>query len=232
MKKSTYLIVLFLISFSYFSFLYKNPLFYDITLVLSWLWGGLGLVYYGSSQRNILNIYDNKKYTYWFIGIMLISTLSPFAEFNQPILDTIIAQRANYSIIFLIIFLKICPTKDDFFIALRFCSFLTIILSVFSIFNSDIFLDEKSLESFEFNQDEGSTDIITFGGGVGLFFMYFLMLLDKFYNNFNKKLLLELLIFIIILIQFQNRSRLFISIPIILYVIFSISIKYKAVFLL
>ena len=116
------------------------------------------------------------------------------------------------------------------FIALRFVFFNNNFIC-FSIFNSDIFLDEKSLESFEFNQDEGSTDIITFGGGVGLFFMYFLMLLDKFYNNFNKKLLLELLIFIIILILFQNRSRLFISIPIILYVIFSISIKYKAVFL-
>ena len=63
-----------------------------------------------------------------------------------------------------------------------------------------------------------------------LFFMYFLMLLDKFYNNFNKKLLLELLIFIIILICFKIEVVFLYQFQLYYMLYFSISIKYKAVF--
>lgn len=230
MKKSTYLIVLFLISFGYFSFLYKDPIIIDITTVLSWLWGGVGLVVYRSSFRNILNTYAHKKYVYWFIGIMFISTLYPYVEFNQPILNTIIAQRANYSIFFLIIFLKICPSESDFFIALRFCTFLTIILSIISIFFSEFFLTQEKFESLQLRQKSGSTDLITFGGGVTLFYMYFLITLNKLYNNVNRKLLLGVLILFIMLVLFQNRSRLIISIPFLFYVFTSIKSKYKGLY--
>lgn len=230
MKKSTYLIVLFLISFGYFSFLYKDPLIIDITTVLSWLWGGVGLIVYRSSFRNILNTYAHKKYVYWFIGIMFISTLYPYVEFNQPILNTLIAQRANYSIFFLIIFLKICPTQNDFFIALRFCTILTILISIVSIFFPDFFLTQEKFESLQIRQNKGSTDIITFGGGLPLFYMYFLITLNKLYNNVNRKLLLEVLILFIMLILFQNRSRLLISIPFFLYVIVSMRSKYKGMY--
>ena len=104
------------------------------------------------------------------------------------------------------------------------------ILSIFSIFFADFFLTHEKFESLQIRQNKGSTDLITFGGGVPLFFMYFLIALNKLYNNVNRKLLLEVLFLFVMLILFQNRSRLLISVPFFFYVIVSMRTKYKVLY--
>lgn len=227
MKKSKYLIVLFIISFGYFSFLFETPIYREINLILSWAWGGFGLLVYRSNLNNALNNYANKKYVYWFIGIMLISTLYPYFKFNQAIVSTLISQRFNYSIFFLVIFLRICPAENDIFIALRFCSYLTIVLSIISIFSPEIFLTYDKLDSFQLRQKSGSSDIIAYGGGVPLSFMYFFVVLNKLYNNFNRKLFFEVSVLVLFFILLQNRSRLIFLFPILFYSFIKIKTKFK-----
>lgn len=231
MKKNFYLIVLFILSFDYLGkvpFFESNP---DILLVLTWLWGFVGIIIYRGYSKNRINILSNKKYAYWFVAIMVISTLFPLSEFNQPIITSIIAQRANYSVLFLIIFLSIHPEENDIFKALKFCTYLSIILMLISIAFPSYFLAEEKLGFLQERQAEGSADLITWAPGINLLFFYFLVRVSNaLQNKPNKNEVLEITILMLIIILLQNRSRLIIAVPVFLYFFTTLKSRFKPLY--
>ena len=230
MKKSTYLIIVFLLSLGYLNYLPVTNLTPDILLVVSWFWGIVGLVKYRKFSKNRLNVIANKKYVYWFIALMLISTLYPFIVYNQSILSTIIAQRANYSILFLIVFLYIHPNEQDFITALRFCTYLSILIMVISIVVPSYFISVEKLDNLQSRQSEGSYDLITAAPGIALLFFYFLFQLQKFFFKPKSKVIFEVLFLFLVILFLQNRSRLIVTIPLFLYAFYRLKSKIKLVY--
>jgi hypothetical protein len=227
MKKSSYIIILFLLSFGYFDYILITENSKDILLFATWLWGGFGFFMFFKSKKNAINIYSNKKYTYWFLAIMCISVLYPYGVYEQPIISTLLAQRENYSIFFLLIFLYIHPFEHDFFIALRFCSYLTIGIMFLSAIFPEFFISTQSIENLSYRQSNGDTEIITANPGAGILMFYFLFQISKTLKTPRTKQMIEVFCLFLIIVLMQNRSRLVFALPIFLYMFFSIKSKGK-----
>ncbi len=231
MNKKTFLLVLFLITFGYFTnritslFISK-----DFLLVSQWLWCFIGVLVFRNESKNPLNTIRNKKYVLWFFLIMIISTVSPYVEYNQSILNTIISQRANYSIAVLLIFLYIHPSIDDIYITLKRLALLSVVLFVYSIFEPSFFLDAEQLERRALS---GSKDI-----GVSNFLPGFMLLAVCFYFlahrliKGGKKTTINLVMFItfmIVIFFVQNRQTLLITLPIFLYTFYKMKNTYSRI---
>jgi hypothetical protein len=227
MKKSTFLIILFILAYGYLEYLPFIKINSDLNLVLQWLFMFYALVRYHKYSTNPLNISANKKYVSLFIVLMVISSLIPFFEYNQSILSTLLAQRQNYNILFLFVLLYIHPTPRDFFIALRFCSFLCLVIMILSIFFPEYFLDSKKFDSFSMRANRGSKDLITASPGINLVFFYFLIKIQSWFTFRSQKNLKEIVFIFIMIFLLQNRSLLLITIPIFIYSVIKLKSKYK-----
>ena len=230
MKKSTYIIILFLLSLGYFDYVLLTEFVKDILLLLTWLWGALGFLLFYKRKRNPINIYANRKYTYLFLAIMCISVLYPYIVYEQAIIATLLAQRENYSIIFLLVFLYIHPLEQDFYVALRFCSYLTIGIMLLSVVFPEFFITTERLEYLEHRQSKGSTDIITADPGAGLLLFYFLFQISKILKTPRTKQIIEVVFLFLIIVLMQNRSRLIFAVPVFLYVFLKFKTQNKGLY--
>ena len=161
---------------------------------------------------------------------MVVSTLYPYFVYNQSIISTLLAQRENYSILGLLLFLYIHPNEKDFFIALRFCSYLCIAIMLVSIFFPSFFLTEKRLDHLLSSQSKGSTDLVTATNGARLLVFYFFIQISRLLNNPKTKSIIEAVFLILMLVLLQNRSTLIIAVPVFLYAFMKIKTKRKVLY--
>jgi len=227
MKKSTFLIILFILAYGYLEYLPFIKINPDLNLVFQWLFLLYALVIYQKYSNNPLNISANKKYVSLFIVLMVISSLIPFYQYNQSILSTLLAQRQNYNILFLFVLLYIHPSPRDFFVALRFCSFLCIVIMILSIFFPEYFLSSEKFESFSMRVNRGSKDLVTASPGINLVFFYFLIKIESWFSSRSVKNFKEIVFIFIMIIILQNRSLLLITIPIFIYSFIKLKSRYK-----
>lgn len=236
MQKKTFLFILLLLSCGYLedgltvSFFDK-----DLLLVGQWIWCIIGLIIYRSQAKNHLNKSKNRNYVVIFFLIMIISTIGPYYEYNQPIEDTLISQRANYSIIVLFILLYIHPTVTDIFYAIKLAAFLSVFILIYSIINPNVFFKENVIEE---RLQYGSSDLGVAGllPGFDILRIYFYFTAYKLIVN-AKKSLLDIFIFLLLMtmiIVVQNRQSLIITIPIFIYTFLRIKNSYsrRAIFVM
>ena len=222
-KKKTYLIILIFLSCGYLVNNFTNNLIsslYDldsILLVAQWFWLIFGLFTY-KNNKYIFYTYKNRRIVYIFIALIFLSTLYPYYIYNQSILGSLIAHRVNFSIVALIILLRMGIRPKEVSNAISSFGILSSILFLISIFSPDFFL----LDNIAQNLD--SPDL---GAGIltpGVFFILLsfyihsdLCLLDskKFLLNLSKTLFL-----FVIIVMIQNRQMIIITAPVLLWVLF------------
>lgn len=104
MDKSTYLVILGLVSFGYLN---NNllPLDNNIPYVCTMGWSLFGFFYYkGYSPLYTLK---NQLYVICFFMLLFLSQLTPtFNRFHQDFFSTVVANRFEYSFIFLLVLFK------------------------------------------------------------------------------------------------------------------------------
>lgn len=217
MNKIVYLVILFIISFGYLNRIPYVNFPPDLILVITWFWGLVGLAFFMDQRNNILNIISNRIYVYYFFAIMLVATLYPYYLYNQSIISTILSQRFNYSILFLLVFLWIKPSENDFYKAIQLCTYIGIVGMLISIVFPSYFISAENYNNLLGRQSAGSADLITSSTGSSLLLFYFFMQIEKWFYKPNTKQVVEVLFLLLMLILLQNRSRLIISIPIFIY---------------
>lgn len=230
-KKSTYLIILIILSCNYLVNNFTNNLFtgttYNIDFILllvQWFWLIFG--FFAFNNKHVFNTYKNRKIVYIFITLIVLSTIYPYYVYNQSILASLIAHRTNFSIIALIVLLRIGLKLKEVLNVISFFGFLSSILFLISILLPDLFI------SNEISQNIDSSD---FGASILTPGVYFIML--SFYihadlclsDNKNTFLTISKTLFLFsIIVMIQNRQMILITFPILLYVfVLKSNFKYK-----
>ena len=215
MYKRTYLIVLFLITFGYAKNVYTAPLMTnDVLLILTAVWGVFGWVYYKKESVNYLNTTENRAVVWWLMIIMILSLFVPYFKYDQSIVDAFFSQRFNYSILLLLLFFRINISYDDFFYALRICSYLSLACFIFSIFSPDFFIEKSVLVESTYSRIEhSSTDIGYAAPGFSLVIFYLYIKIAQLIDYADFRTFVETSIFMLYVIMFQNRSTILGTLP-------------------
>lgn len=213
MPKKIYILIVFLIAFGFFNnTLTASVLNPDVTFIILLIWGIYGWILYAKYRNNPLNKWKNKRIFYWLMGIMLLSTLVPYFTYQQPIIDTMISQRYNYAIVYLLIFLRIFPTENDFLYAIRICAYLSLLCWILSIFYPSLFVDSKDLmDTLDARRE--STDIGFAAPGLILAVFYLFIKTQKLFNHPTTKDVLIASLFMLYIIAVQNRSTIIGTLP-------------------
>lgn len=185
----------------------------NILLILQWLWITFGLFAF-KNRRLKFNSIRNRRIVYIFIVLIILSTLYPYFNYDQSIFDTLVAHRFNYSIITLLILLRIGIGEKDVKKVICSFGFISSFLFIISIFKPEFFLVDKELNSV-------STDM---GAGIltpGSFFvlMSFYIYVDRTISD-SKHIFTNSIAWLYLLgviIMMQNRQMILISMPILLY---------------
>lgn len=224
MTKSTYLKVLFFINLGFF---HSNIVNINIIIFLvSVLWFIFGWIYFTKKQNNYLNNFKNRKYVYILLIIYFISAFSPLAYYNQPFFETLISQRVNFYILFLLLFLRMCPSEEDIFNAVKTCIYLAVPLYFISIFFPEFFLSSTEIYNLQTSQYYGSMDLIRYNPAAAFLVFYITYLSNKFYKEPTIKLNLEFYSLCVVLVLLQNRSRLVFLLLIVLFIIYKTRNRY------
>lgn len=219
LSKRTYLFVLlllscgFLINKSITNFFGSIFLVENILLILQWLWLIYGLVMF-KNRRLKSNSILNRRIAYIFIVLIILSTLYPYFNYDQSIFDTLIAHRFNYSIISLLILLRMGIEDKDVKKVICSFGFISSFLFFISMLVPEFFLVDKDSNSV-------STDL---GAGIltpGSFFVLlsFYIYVDRTISDSKHIFTSSIagLYMLGVIIMMQNRQMILISIPIFLY---------------
>ena len=225
MDKSTYLVILGLVSFGYLN---NNllPLDNNIPYVCTMGWSLFGFFYYkGYSPLYTLK---NQLYVICFFMLLFLSQLTPtFNRFHQDFFSTVVANRFEYSFIFLLVLFKIGPTEEDIFRAFNILGIIALILAVIAFFFPVWFVDLHKLLGFLRNQ--GDLDFLAAAPGFPCAVFYFYILGYKVLIKYKqqKHLLVWFSLFMAYIFIVQNRSTLLIAVPSYLYVLLRSDFRIK-----
>lgn len=227
MNKSTYLIIIGLLSFGYLKNNFTGFISLDLLLVVTMLWALFGFFYYKGYSP--LYTKKNQIYIYLFFIFIFLSQLSPLFKYNQNVVLTIIANRWEYSFIFLLVLCKIGPTEEDIFNAFKVLGIIALALGIIVFFCPQWFVEIRHLKGFLRSQDRGGYDLLVACPGVEATVYYFYILIYKTVTNKmeSRKYLFWLTIFMIYIFAIQNRSTLIMAVPCYLYMLMKAQTKYK-----
>ena len=225
MSKSTYLIISGLIGFDFLRngiFPFITP---DLLLVLMFGWSIIGWILFYQENSPIFN-----KNIYWvlsFFVLFFLSSLSPLFIYNQDLVSTFIAMRANILIIFLATLLKIYPSEKDIFTAIRFLAMVALIMAVLVIVFPHWFVDIETIKMLLQRQKMGSTDIAVMWPGSICAVLYFYILLQKIRECPTLVNAFWCCVFMGYIFLMQNRSTLICALPFFVYTFIKTDIRYK-----
>lgn len=231
MSKVTYLVILGILSSGVFTNQYtKLIMTSDMMLIVVTLWGILGFAVFHSERKNKLNRSENRKYVSWFLLLMCLSALVPYLYFNQPILSTLVAQRANYLIFLLLTLLYIYPSEDEIIKSLKILTCFSIFVMALSVCMPDLFRDEKNIKYLIEIRRRGSLDMGVTMIGFSYLVFYFYYRLQFFFEKPDLKDLLVASLLMLVIIFVQNRSTIIGTLPFFVYAVFRMRSKYKVFF--
>lgn len=177
MNKSTYLIITGLLSFDYLTNNFTRFITSDLYLVATMLWALFGFFYYKGYSP--LYTKKNQIYIYLFFILIFLSQLSPLFKYNQDLISTIIANRLEYSFIFLLVLCKIGPTEEDIFHTFKVLGIITLAFGIIAFFCPQWFIDVRHLKGFLYNQARGGYDLLAACPGAHAAVYYFYILIYK-----------------------------------------------------
>lgn len=227
MDKSTYLVVMGLVSFGYLN---NNllPLDNNVLYVCTMGWSLFGFFYYkGYSPLYTLK---NQLYVICFFMLLLLSQLTPtFNRFHQDFFSTVVANRFEYSFIFLLVLFKIGPTEEEVFRAFNILGIITLMLAVVVFFFPEWFVDLRKLLGFLRSQKRGSLDLLIAWPGYLCAIFNFYILGYKVLIKYKQQshLLVCFSLFMAYIFIAQNRSTLLVAVPFYLYVLIRSDFKSK-----
>lgn len=226
MRKSTYLIISGLLSFKFLT----NGMFpfvtNDLLFILMFGWSLFGWIYFYKEESPVYG-----KHIFWALGIFILlflSSLTPLFRYHQNLISTFIAMRTDGLIIFLITLLKIYPSEDDIFKAIRFLGLLAVAMAVFVVIFPHWFVDIETIKRLLQRQEAGSTDIAVIWPGSVCAVLYFYVLLQKVRECATFQNVFLCCIFMGYIFLMQNRSTLICALPFFLYTFIKTDIRYKS----
>lgn len=228
MNKFYYLIITGLLSFDYLdNRMTKHILTPDVLLVILLVWIFVGLFFSVKKEDNQLDVFSNRKWTYLIVILLFVNTLHPFFEYHQSVLNTIIAQRANFAILFFLVLLRLQPSEDELFRVFKVLGILSIVIFILAFVFPQIFLDESAVKSLIIRQSR-TTDLISFipAGFTFAIFLAF-MLIQRMLDQPSGKNIAWAFSLVLYIVLVQNRSTMLGLIPFVLYAIYKIKVRGK-----
>lgn len=211
MSKSTYILILFIISLNFFSIAIFSPIADEKCSIslLFWL-----LIGYGTYKRKPTKIPTFvRTFTILILLSVLLTFLPAYTYHKQTILQSLITNRQMLGYIALPILFKIQPSEKDILKAFRYLFIFAIIVWIGRfILGYNILLMKSVSYTNEYLENEGAKLIY-----INFFIIYLYYLLAK-YINFNtpKNLVWALIVFFFIICTL-NRSLIFPSFTIFLF---------------
>lgn len=229
MPKYIYLIII-----GIFSFGYIPPALVpdtDVSLLFLYFFLFFGFIYYRKEAENRLNNLRHNKWVVVLFILMFFSVLTPCIRYNQSIVDTLIAMRKEYLIVYVSLFFRMNLCENDWYKAFKFLGILSISSFFVVMFFPELYITKETLEIFYYRKMSGAeSDIIatTIPGFTVLIFFFF-MTFQRVIDHWRKSDIVWMLISVIFILLVQNRSTILGVIPPLIYVISKLSAKIKMV---
>ena len=231
MSKTTYLVISGILSFDYLTNNLTSFIPQDLWWALTMLWMVFGFFYF----KGYSPLYNRKNqcYVFTFFILLFLSQLSPVFKYNQDYISTIIANRAEYSFVFLLVLCKIGPSEEELFKTFKILGITTLIMGVLVYFFPYMFVDSESLKSFLRYQRRGGLDVLIIwpGAAAARYYFYILVYQSVKSQTGGGKILLLLTLFMAYLVAIQNRSTLIFAVPCYLYALLKVKTMKKWVIL-
>lgn len=233
LKKSSYLLVLFILASECFGLL---PFAEWMTLMNNVagqaalaLWMVYGLRTYRKADHGLYRKEYNKP-TWFILGAVFFSMIPAYLYYGQSILTSVVAYRAQYFWLFIPVLLYIRPNAQELIKTLNtFACLYAIALIIRNYVASSLFyISEKVLENWAYYEDE----VMLIPGYVLLLIPYYYYC-DKIKNSgaTTRNIMMVMFFFIVFFIS-ENRSTLFVAALVLGYVILKKKSHYKFLFLL
>jgi hypothetical protein len=222
MKKVIYIALIGILGFGYI----PSQLIYQevITVLLYLLWFS-GFLLFKPASDNVVYSFKNTKWVYLILILLLLSTITPYLNFNQPIFRTVIALRKEFLILYVIIFLRLQPSVEEILKSLKLLSFLSIISFILVIQFPSLYVTREKLYLFIQNNETDLSIIIPPGFDFAV--LYFFFVLQQILEKPTYKDIINSLVFIGFIFLVQNRSTLIGVAPFILYVFYKARFRFK-----
>ena len=236
MKKTTYLLLLTLITVHFFDILPVGYVMGEnsgiIGTLMLYFWIFWGYKIYKKQTDVCLNCIRNRKPIMWILMGIFLSFIPAYIFHGQYFLTSLIAYREVYIWFFGLIILIICPEPKDIIKALTVFSILFAIASVLkTIFMRDLFYFPFSEVGEKVLDKGGEEGELMFGDGLGLLLIPLYYYADQVREVVTKKALRYLLFFLAALFVIQNRSTLFVAMAIVLFMMMTKKTKYRLLFI-
>lgn len=228
MKKTTYLLLLALITTHFFDIkplgnimAMNSGVIGTITL---YLWIYFGYKKYRSESNRLINNKTTKAPIIWVIAGIFFSFLPAYIYHGQSFLTSLIAYRETYIWFFGIAILYVSPKPKEIITSLTAFSLLFVVASLLRTIDQSLFYYSTvnwTIDSFE------SKGEILFGDGLVLMLIPLYYYSEKYRNDSDRKSLVYILFFITSLFIIQNRSTLFVAVVIVMFMVITKKSKYR-----
>lgn len=144
-------------------------------------------------------------------GLLFISPLVPYINYNQGYFETLISEREIFIWAYLVLFCKMRVTEKEMIYSLRMISYLCFIYWVISIFAPHLFVDVSSRTNLSYIRRISTIkDMGTYVPGFGFAVFYALYCIHRFLVTSKTSHFIETVFFVIFILLYQNRSTIII----------------------
>ena len=225
MKISTYLIIMGIVAFDYipmqlFSFMTAN-----VTLIVILCLTFLGPIICKKNKINI-NTFNNRKWAYILLLLLLISTIYPVVKTDQTFINTLIALRYTSTILFLLVLLRISPKYEDLELVFAFLGKLALLMGCVAVIFPEWFVPSFRISNLHYSD---TNDLSLIWPGFQCAVLYFYILIGKLWYSSKYKDLLWASTFMLYIIIVQNRSTLVCAAPFFCLAFIKSNIRFKLI---
>ena len=209
--KGKFLLWWMLYIFGYFNNMLTNQILpnRDVSLVLNFVIGIYAYNQYKYRAKDKLLVKKNTIGIWLLMAVMFISPIVPMLDYGQSYLNTIVSQRFNYAILFVLVLLAIKPKSEEMLYIMKTGSRISVVLFVVGVFFPGFFMDAETLKETMMSRSEHNSTDIGFGcPGFGLMVMYFYFCCGKLTQNPRRSDIIEMMVILAVIIAVQNRSTL------------------------
>ena len=209
--KGKFLLWWMLYIFGYFNNMLTNQILpnRDVSLVLNFVIGIYAYNQYKYRAKDKLLVKKNTIGIWLLMAVMFISPIVPMLDYGQPYLNTIVSQRFNYAILFVLVLLAIKPKSEEMLYIMKTGSRISVVLFVIGVFFPWFFMDAEALKETMMSRSEHNSTDIGFGcPGFGLMVMYFYFCCGKLTQNPRRSDIIEMMVILAVIIAVQNRGTL------------------------
>ena len=211
MSKSTYILILFIISLNFFSIAIFSPIANEKISISLLFWLLIGFITYKRKSINIPTFV--RAFTIFILLSVILTFLPAYTYHKQTIFQSLITNRQMLCYLALPILFKIQPSEEDILKAFKKLFIFAIIVWIGRfIFGYNILLMRSVSYTNEYLENEGAKLIY-----ISFFIIYIYYLIAQYINFNTRKNLIWVLIVFFFIVCSLNRSLIFPSLGIFLF---------------